>query len=392
MKKIYDKVIVLIFCIIIFIVPIFTIVPKVMDKENIVGYSFFENRTMTEPPTLTTETLFNGEYFTQLSKCFNDQMWKRDYFIEKYTDFTLKVLKRPVVNNVIVQGELLLPFHYYYENQFTTDTKKAEEGLKRLSDSATRAGSKLIFVGIPEQSSMFRDKYPSGLNNNSDYINQSRDAYFEILRDNNIEILDMGEVFKGLSYEDYYSLTDHHFNLKGAYATYNSMVDMVTENVPRLLESDVVFGEFGNTFYGSRNRKIYNAIDSDEKLLYYQTKKQINYTRENNGAMGQTRVITVPETPETPVTYDAYMGGDMGETIIRTDRADLPNVLIFGDSFTNPIESFLYYSFNEMRSIDLRHYHEMTITEYIEKYKPDYVFYVRDDLSYFLDNENGDLQ
>ncbi len=392
MKKIFEVLIVSIFCIIIFIVPIFTIIPKIIDEKNIVEYSFFENRAMAQPPTLTKEALFSGKYFSDLSKCFDDQLWNRDFFIEKYTDFTINVLKRPVVNNVIVQGELLLPFHYYSENKFDKDTKKAEEGLKRLSDSATKAGSKLVFVGIPEQSSIFRDKYPERFNNNSDYINQSRDAYFEILRENNIEILDMGEIFAELPYEEYYSLTDHHFNLKGAFVTYNAMIDLVTEDVPRLSESDITFKEFENVFYGSRNRKIYNAIDSSEKLMYYEIEKVVEYTRENNGEMGQTRVFTMPQDATTPVTYDVYMGGDMGETVIRTNREELPNVLIFGDSFTNPIETFLYHSFNEMRSLDFRHYDEMTITEYIETYKPDYIFYVRDDLSYFLDNPNGNLE
>ena len=64
--------------------------------------------------------------------------------------------------------------------------------------------------------------------------------------------------------------------------------------------------------------------------------------------------------------YSLYMGGDVGETVIETGRPDLPSILIYGDSFTNPVECLAYYSFDEMRSIDLRHYKDMTLADYIQ--------------------------
>ena len=52
------------------------------------------------------------------------------------------------------------------------------------------------------------------------------------------------------------------------------------------------------------------------------------------------------------------MGQDYAETIIRTYRDELPNALIFGESFTNAMETLLYTAFNETRSLDMRHYSE----------------------------------
>ena len=91
------------------------------------------------------------------------------------------------------------------------------------------------------------------------------------------------------------------------------------------------------------------------------------------------------------ITYEMYMGGDIAETVISTGREDLPNILIFGDSFTNAVETFMYTGFNEMRSIDLRHYTQMGIKEYIDLYKPDIVVCIRDDTSYLLETGNGNL-
>ena len=85
------------------------------------------------------------------------------------------------------------------------------------------------------------------------------------------------------------------------------------------------------------------------------------------------------------------MGGDIAETVLRTDRPALPSVLIFGDSFTNPVESLAYYSFNELRSIDLRHYTAQSLRDYIDAYRPDVVLCVRDYQSLLSREYNGNL-
>ena len=50
------------------------------------------------------------------------------------------------------------------------------------------------------------------------------------------------------------------------------------------------------------------------------------------------------------VQYSVYMGGDMAETVVCTNRPELPSILIVGDSFTNPVEALCVYSFHEIRS------------------------------------------
>lgn len=85
------------------------------------------------------------------------------------------------------------------------------------------------------------------------------------------------------------------------------------------------------------------------------------------------------------------MGGDIAETCIRTDRPSLPTALIFGDSFTNAVESLAYYSFDEMRSVDLRHYKTQSISDYIAAYQPDVVICIRDYEALLSRSDNGGL-
>ena len=86
------------------------------------------------------------------------------------------------------------------------------------------------------------------------------------------------------------------------------------------------------------------------------------------------------------------MGGDIAETVIATNRPELPSILLFGDSFTNAVETFLYTSFDKTRSLDLRHYTGMALTEYVRLYRPEIVVCLRDDANYLTETGNGDVR
>ena len=142
---------------------------------------------------------------------------------------------------------------------------------------------------------------------------------------------------------------------------------------------------------GSRTRKLLGLRGNDEKLLTASFAEDIPFTRFDNGAAAEATVYALPDSDAEPLTYGLYMGGDIAETVIRTDRPELPNALIFGDSFTNPVECLAYYSFNELRSVDLRHYTVQSLSDYIAAYQPDVVLCVRDYQSLLLREFNGDF-
>ena len=129
---------------------------------------------------------------------------------------------------------------------------------------------------------------------------------------------------------------------------------------------------------GSRGRKIFGLENCGEHLTIGLPKDPIPFTRADNGTETAATVYAMPATGTEDVLYSLYMGGDVGETVIETNRPGLPSILIYGDSFTNPVECLAYYSFDEMRSIDLRHYKDRTLADYIQTYQPDIVVGIRD--------------
>ena len=83
------------------------------------------------------------------------------------------------------------------------------------------------------------------------------------------------------------------------------------------------------------------------------------------------------------------MGGDVAHTMIDTEREELPSILIYGESFTNAIETIMWYSFDEMHSLDMRYYKDMTVDEFIEIVQPDVVVCVRDYSVLLLTDDYG---
>ena len=195
--------------------------------------------------------------------------------------------------------------------------------------------------------------------------------------------------------KDYYYETDHHYTYRGAYAAYLALMDRINSDtnfdIPVMTSDDLEWSVLPNPFLGSANRKLYELWETDDKLEYVELKKPIPFTRFDNGTQVDSSVYLFPNTHTEDVTYSAYMGGDIGETVIRTNRPELKNALIFGDSYTNPIETLLWTGFNETRSLDYRYYDEKSLLEYIDEYQPDVVITLRDESVYLVGDGNGNI-
>ncbi len=194
--------------------------------------------------------------------------------------------------------------------------------------------------------------------------------------------------------EELYAQSDHHYTYYGAYVTYQTIMDYIKEEMGLdlfvLSEDTFEIVPLEQSYLGSRNRAIYGMWDGEEPFYMGVQTDPVPFTRYDNGV--EVEATVYGEIYGDTVTYDFYMGGDKAETWIQTDRSDLPNLLIFGDSFTNALETMLYASFNETRSLDLRYYTEQGVLDYIAEYQPDVVLCIRDDHSYLAEVGNGVIQ
>lgn len=390
MKKLLKYKLILIFILVIFTVPILTAMRHSVNISNI------ENRTLAQLPKYSNEKLLSGEYFNEWENYISDHIIGRNYLIKSYTLLNMNVLGKRKINNIIIGKEdTLLPFYTDELSQNLDNYLKSldsmTENMKNLENHIKLNGGSFYFVGLPGQSSFFRSRYEYYFENKEEYFIQNETKMFNNLEKNNISYINMNEVFKKDQNNENYLKTDHHFSFKGSYRTYIEIINRLRSDLNLNISAPLGIEELDiitleKPILGSRNRQLYFLHPTDEKISIAYTRTPVDYEKYTDGVL-DSRLYYIKDN-ENP-SYSVYMGGDHKEIIIDTLREDLPNLLIFGDSFTNALEPLLYYHFNETRILDLRHYNEMNLYDYIDLHKPTVVIMVRDDLNYGNLQGNG---
>ena len=368
-----------------------------LPKER---YSYYENRNLSAFPEITAETVLSGQVFGDLETLFCDYAAGRTTALKAVTWCDLNVFHRPVVNDIVVTDDALLEQLYTMPDTADDIALKAADVAAdnaALRDQIEAYGGHYCYIAVPCQYAYYEDEYPSYLENRSAYTAAELAALNSAMDAQGITHVDMGPIFDSLGHlPAFSSKVDNHYGLRGAYETYRAAVQALNDAYGLALSfpeegADVTFSALPNPYMGSRTRKLLGLRGNDEKLLTAAFREDIPFTRFDNGGEVAATVYALPATDTEPLTYGLYMGGDIAETVLRTDRPELPSVLIFGDSFTNPVESLAYYSFDELRSIDLRHYTAQSLSDYIDAYRPDVVLCVRDYQSLLSREYNGNL-
>lgn len=363
--------------------------------------SYFENRTLAALPTYSRESVGDGSYTTQLEQYLDDHAALRETLLKIKVPVDL-LLHRPVVNKIVLTEERLLPYLPVGREIVDSATikrwsQKMAENLKGIQDTAAEYGGYFCYVAVPCQYAYFEDDYPWYLYNRGDYSREMADNMGRALAERGIPFLDIRAAFNAMGHPDGYgSKVDNHYTMEGAFATYRLVMEKVAAEsgfeFPILDWSDVKFHTLPNEYLGSRERRLLNLVKKEENLSILRPVEEVPFTRTDNGSPSAPEVYQFADSEDTLLTYNLYMGGDWAHTVIDTNRDELPNILIYGDSFTNAVECVAYLSFNEMHSLDLRYYKEMSLRDYIREIQPDIVVCIRDYevLPYLADNGGMD--
>ena len=359
--------------------------------------AYYENRTLAERPALTWESLWDGSFGAAFESWYSDHIPGRTALLKADTRVQMDILDRPVVNDVVMEaGDVLVPFQEYAEQ---TETEYAEaavpiaDGFGKLNAHIEANGGVFRYVGFLEQRFYFADRYPDYLDSHETESAAADAIFAQALEDRGVSFLDMGAVYEVQGNPaEYYSTVDHHYNYYGAYAAYRAILDDLNAagfDLPVLTEADIDFVELPNPYIGTRNRKLYNLWPNDEKAVIGVQREPVTFTRTDNGQPSSRALFVYPQEAYMPTTYSLYMGGDFAETVLETNRPELPDALIFGDSFTNALETLLYAAFDETHILDLRHYTEKSLKDYISEYRPDIVLCIQNDTFYYTATGNS---
>lgn len=363
------------------------------------SFSSYENRALASKPEISAARLLDGSLFSDIDTFLSDRLAWRDGLLTMSTWLDYSLAGKEVVNEQVIAGDVLVPYQGFSKwdlGYIKEQSQDMGDRLQRLNSQITGYGGYFLYVGIPEQFSYFRDRYPAHMDSRDWVLEPIREEFTAALAERSVPFLDAGLVYDALGRPDeFYSKIDHHYTYAGMLAAYEATMERINADTGLGLnyvkENDLTLISLPNPYLGSRSRRLCGLWESDEAVVIGEMKTPIPFTRTDNGELISSALYTLPATETEPIGFTTYMGGDISETIIRTDRPELPNALIFGDSFTDPFETVFWTGFNETRSLDLRGYTAKTLEEYIAEYKPDVVICIRDDTMYTSTEGNGNI-
>ena len=361
------------------------------------SYSYFENRALEGWPAFTWSAFWDGSYFGGLESVLADHAAGREGVLKAAALADLYLLCRPAVNGVIPAGDKLL-YQFDYE---TVDVQEVAQQSQVIGDVQARLqelvegyGGQALYVAVPGQYAYFQDCTPAFFNSRAAYTDAELETLTQVMEGEDVHFLDMGPVLDGMGHPAYlYSATDHHYTYAGVYQTYRAILDYLNGELDMgltvLTEELVTFETLPNRYVGSRLRMVFGLWPTQEHPQIARFRVPVPFTRRDNGQEVEPSLFALPTSEQEDVLYDLYMGGDIAETVIDTGRPELPSLLIYGDSYTNALETLLWYSFDVTRAVDLRCYQGRSLADYIQEYQPDVVLCVRDYGSLLSTDCNG---
>lgn len=197
------------------------------------------------------------------------------------------------------------------------------------------------------------------------------------------------------AYSQLFYTSDHHWNHRGADQGYRDVVKLLLgdgeETVPVKEELS-----FPVQFNGSYARQSGRMIGDSAFTVYtYDVKRMITRLNGKNGTYGHQALYEKGRYPSDELRnhYAYYYGGDYGEIVIETRKADKQNLLIFADSYSNPINGLIASHFNKTHILDMRYYERdmgtgFDLDRYIQENEIDLMLLLGD-ITFFAGIQDG---
>lgn len=334
-----NKIIGIIFIIIIFAFPISLLVTK--DTP----ISYFERRH------LTTKEELKENFSGKLENYLEDQVPIRNILIGLNDIYNRYILGNIESNGVYVDN------NYIYEKNYPLNLKSVNKFIDKINyiNDNHISNSNVYFSIIPDKS-YFLDS--------NKYLKIDYDSLINNLKDNiNIEYIDIINLLK---LEDYYK-TDIHIKQK----SYSKII----ESLSKYLNFDRQIINYKENvydkFYGASYSK--NPINKPDKLIYL-SNNEINNAKVWHLEYGEKNVYDIEKLGNID-SYDVYLSGASALITIENENVESDKeLIIFRDSFSSSLAPLLIPYYDKITLVDLRYISLSNALNYITLDNKDILF------------------
>ena len=184
-------------------------------------------------------------------------------------------------------------------------------------------------------------------------------------------------------YMQYFYKSDHHWNNKGQYAGYLDLAKLLKIEIPVAIDSEKCFDIF---FRGSKAKQIGDTSITDIFCVnLYNLGDYESLVDEKDPLINYNRKLymdgRIPKYSDNN-HYSNYFGLDYGEIVYHyAENEDKQSILVFGDSYVNPLKELIAANYNYSYFIDIRNYSSLkserfNLTEYLKTHEVDNILFV----------------
>nr|WP_300004675.1 DHHW family protein [Tissierella sp.] len=342
-------------------------------------------------PSSSKEFILFDALISEIETHYNEEILLKSEFINLngaiHSLLNQKIVEDVNVTRSIIKmdnGQLMFP-------SINRKTDKSVINMMELNNFLKEKDIDMLYIQAPSKINKYNPELPKGL---PDFDNENADSFLKGLKKHGVPYLDLRENIKeeNLFYENLFFNTDHHWKTETAFWGYKNVMDKLgydNSDREKTNINNFIVDEYKQNFLGSQGRRVgkfYGGID-DYTSIYpdFDTSYDIDILKHDgkiNHASGSFRDTIIRKSnidenlPITTNRYTSYFGGDYPLVKITNNDVEQGKTLILQDSFGLPFSSFMSLSFKQTDILDLRHFKEKTLFEYIDENDYDRVLFL----------------
>lgn len=354
------------------------------DKE----ISKLENRFLAQMPEIRMDKIISGEWTKNFETYFADQFVLRDEWVELYTKWEM-LMGKTFVNGYHVTDDYWImaqPSNSFPQKELDDSAKMLNE----LGEILKEKGSKLYYFPMPAKVFEMADVLPSFVpkgrgKENTEYLLSNLNE--NVVTGINVS-KELNENFSKKEISKMYFKTDHHWNMRGAFFGYQTLIQVIGEDFPihkdlMKKENYTFYCEKEKTIIGSWNRNLHMLVPANEDYpCYYQPNKfsfddMVIYKgemkKQNLFPFNEYYAIGLRKNEAFIEYHDAYANNYAELNILNKNEKNGLNVLLIKDSYANPIIPHIALHFTKTTVFDPRYDKKRSVLDLINNREFDLV-------------------
>ncbi len=337
-----------------------------------------------------------NKFVARMETGMNDSMLGKMQFIEGY-GYIQKILGKSEINNFSYVKDKNGYLHYsgFYRESDKNISEYAKR-VRRLQESVKSKGTKVIFVSPPGKYMSDFSEFDQGFPVNKG--SKERDELLIALHENGVQTLDLQNSMmqSGLSYDDMFFKTDHHWKPQAAFYSFTQLVETLDRKFGMQLDPENYYTDINNYHIREYQQCMLGSMGANTGINYaglddftfiwpkcdmefkWEAEDQKGVPRGGEGKIENSLLqlkFLVTDDPYNNQQYSVYLNGVSPVDHIENKSNETGlKVLCIRDSFFSPVALFLAPMFREMDMVwPLASYNKKDVESFLNKNRYDLI-------------------